>query len=84
MAKKISETSTSQNPSQESIARRAYEIWQAEGCPEGRAMEHWLRAVSELRAHSNGAQPEEPQDRARAPRRSTTPRAEKRFQTTSR
>jgi hypothetical protein len=31
----------------ESIRRRAYEIWQAEGQPHGRALEHWCRAEAE-------------------------------------
>ncbi len=26
------------------IEERAYEIWEQEGRPEGRALEHWLRA----------------------------------------
>ncbi|NLF25405.1 MAG: DUF2934 domain-containing protein [Deltaproteobacteria bacterium] len=30
------------------IALRAWEIWQAEGCPQGREIEHWLRAEAEL------------------------------------
>ncbi len=29
------------------IALRAYEIWCDEGCPEGRALDHWLRAEQE-------------------------------------
>ena len=32
-----------------SIAKRAWEIWQREGCPEGRDLEHWLQAEKELR-----------------------------------
>ena len=32
----------------EKIARRAQEIWEEEGRPEGRAAEHWLRAEAEL------------------------------------
>lgn len=32
----------------EAIARRAYEIWEEEGRPEGRTEEHWLRAEFEL------------------------------------
>jgi len=32
----------------ERVARRAQEIWEEEGCPEGRAEEHWLRAEAEL------------------------------------
>lgn len=30
------------------IAERAYFIWLAEGCPDGRAQEHWARAQREL------------------------------------
>jgi hypothetical protein len=33
----------------ESINRRAYEIWESEGRPEGRARIHWLRAEAEFR-----------------------------------
>lgn len=32
----------------DAIAHRAWEIWLSEGCPEGRDVEHWLRAESEL------------------------------------
>jgi hypothetical protein len=32
-----------------SINRRAYEIWESEGKPEGRARIHWLRAEAEFR-----------------------------------
>ncbi len=31
----------------ELIRQRAYEIWQAEGQPDGRALEHWYRAEAE-------------------------------------
>ncbi len=31
------------------INRRAYEIWESEGKPEGRARIHWLRAEAEFR-----------------------------------
>jgi len=34
--------------SEESISRRSYEIWQREGRPEGKALEHWLKAKTEL------------------------------------
>jgi len=37
-------------PTVEMISRRAYEIWQAEGCPQGRDAEHWYQAEQELRA----------------------------------
>lgn len=32
----------------EQIRLRAYEIWQAEGNPEGKDFEHWLQAEAEL------------------------------------
>jgi hypothetical protein len=31
------------------IRQRAYQIWLAEGCPEGRERIHWLRAEAEVR-----------------------------------
>ncbi|MBN2493813.1 MAG: DUF2934 domain-containing protein [Deltaproteobacteria bacterium] len=31
------------------IARRAYEIWQREGRPDGQDMDHWLQAERELK-----------------------------------
>jgi hypothetical protein len=36
----------------EEISKRAREIWEREGCPEGRDIEHWLQAETEL-AHEN-------------------------------
>lgn len=33
----------------ERVRRRAYDHWEKEGRPEGRASEHWLRAERELR-----------------------------------
>jgi hypothetical protein len=38
---------------------RAYYIWESEGCPEGYAMEHWLRAEQEISANQDkqAAQP---------------------------
>ena len=39
--------------SHEKIARRAYEMWQAAGCPDGTHDEHWFDAERELaRAHT--------------------------------
>jgi Protein of unknown function (DUF2934) len=37
-------------PTAEKIAARAYEIWRANGCPQGRDKEHWLQAERELRS----------------------------------
>ena len=34
--------------SEELLHRRSYEIWQREGRPDGKALEHWLRAKTEL------------------------------------
>lgn len=36
----------------ESIAARAYELWQEEGCPEGRDIEFWYQAEQQLKAES--------------------------------
>jgi hypothetical protein len=33
----------------EQIAKRAFEIWQKQGEPEGLEREHWLQAEAELR-----------------------------------
>ena len=33
---------------QQTIARRAYDLWHAAGCPEGRALDYWLAAEREL------------------------------------
>jgi hypothetical protein len=30
------------------VAERAYHIWEADGRPEGAALDHWLRAEAEL------------------------------------
>jgi hypothetical protein len=30
------------------IRERAYEIWNAQGCPDGRADEHWVTAEREI------------------------------------
>ena len=38
------------NPHHEKIARRAYEIFVAEGRPNGREVEHWKQAEAELAA----------------------------------
>jgi hypothetical protein len=35
-------------PTQEEIARRAYELWQRNGCQSGRDVEYWCQAEREL------------------------------------
>jgi hypothetical protein len=47
----VGEPGSRTNPvggAREEIARRAQEIWEDEGRPEGRAEEHWLRAEAEI------------------------------------
>lgn len=34
------------------ICQRAYQIWEEEGRPEGRALDHWLRAKDEIAGHA--------------------------------
>ena len=34
--------------SEEAVRQRSYEIWVREGRPEGRSLDHWLRAKAEL------------------------------------
>jgi hypothetical protein len=34
--------------SESEVRARAYELWQAEGCPDGKAEEFWHRACAEL------------------------------------
>jgi hypothetical protein len=41
----------------EALRSRAHEIWMNEGCPDGRALEHWLEARREERRVVDGAQP---------------------------
>lgn len=37
----------------ERIRRRAYEIWVSEGHPDGKDMEHWIRAEAEIAGSAN-------------------------------
>ena len=38
-----------QNLSEADIAMRAYHLWEINGRPNGRALEHWLEAETQLR-----------------------------------
>jgi hypothetical protein len=67
--------------SQEAVARRAYELWEAEGRPEGRAMEHWTRAESMLRENGPAAEIARGSDTPRA-RKPAAPRASSRREKT--
>jgi hypothetical protein len=82
MAKQFTENAGA--PAHEAIAQRAHEIWETEGRPEGRALEHWFRAISELKARTTAEPKADEEDRERTTkprtaRRSTRP-ADKRFQ----
>ena len=48
---------------EERIRTRAYELWEAEGRPSGREVEHWLQAAQELAAEQRRSAP-----RTRTPR----------------
>jgi hypothetical protein len=39
---------------QDRIRQRAYELWEASGCPQGCEAEHWLQAERELSALAVG------------------------------
>lgn len=43
--------------SEEAIRQRSYEVWQREGRPEGKALEHWLQAKAELEREAQPARP---------------------------
>jgi hypothetical protein len=38
------------------VKQRAYEIWQREGCPDGRDAEHWALAKEEIAIEDNQSQ----------------------------
>jgi hypothetical protein len=54
----------------EEIRREAYLLWQQEGCPQGRELDHWLAAqelvkhrVRHIRAHATPDEDREPKVR---------------------
>lgn len=46
---------------EEAIRRRAYELWEAHGCPDGREQEFWYLAEREVMANEAPAAAEPPQ-----------------------
>jgi len=53
------------SPTQEDrIAERSYQIWEREGKPEGKHLQHWFQAIAELEAKST---PAKSPSRARRP-----------------
>ena len=57
---------------EERIRHRAYELWEAEGRPEGHEVDHWLRAAQEV-----AAEEDRPATRARKPRTVATTAAKR-------
>ena len=46
-------------PTREEITAAAHALWEQEGCPEGRDLEHWLKAENQLRqGRARGAAPD--------------------------
>jgi hypothetical protein len=58
------------------IEKRAYLFWMAEGRPQGKELEHWLRAEAEVDARGNSEAAGSAG--ASAPRASARPRAQRR------
>jgi hypothetical protein len=50
-------TSSSSGASAESISRRAYELWEQEGRPDGNDLRHWLQAEQELSGRQTTSNP---------------------------
>jgi hypothetical protein len=49
---------------------RSYQIWEREGRPDGRHLDHWMQAMAELRAEAVAPAPQKPATapKPRAPR----------------
>jgi hypothetical protein len=63
----MAKTLDQKRPTHDEIARRAYAIFEQEGRPEGRELEHWLRAEAQL-----NAAPQSPTTTSAASARTTT------------
>jgi hypothetical protein len=51
------------------IAKRAYDLWELEGRPAGRDLDHWLRAEIEIDETWRVAKPQAPMKRGTARQR---------------
>jgi hypothetical protein len=58
----------------EFIRQRAFELWQSEGCPDGLALEFWLRAERELTEPTPAALAAKPKRAAAKAKGATTMR----------
>lgn len=52
MQDRASRESSMSEPTEQEISRRAYELWERAGCPEGRDKEFYHQAERELRNHT--------------------------------
>ena len=52
MSRSSTMSPTLESPASTEIAARAHEIWLAEGCPEGRDVEHWLKAEAQIKTEN--------------------------------
>jgi hypothetical protein len=51
------ESTMDRHPTQQEIAQRAYAMWEQEGKPHGRNLDHWLTAEKELTGSAPAASP---------------------------
>ena len=51
----------------EAIAHRAYQIWESEGRPVGRDLDHWARAEDEILLHGGSLSGKRERDASLAP-----------------
>lgn len=60
----------------EDIRQIAYQLWQDEGCPDGRHLEHWVKAESVWQARQAVTEPDpQPTPQAKRPRKKVATRA---------
>jgi hypothetical protein len=57
---------------EQEIRGLAYKIWEEEGCPHGRNVEHWLKAEAMLQSRNDG---DEPEPKVRRPARKRVKRS---------
>jgi hypothetical protein len=67
--------------SEEAIRLRSYLLWQSEGCPDGDALNFWLRAKVELEAEQSAGRPLRTPSAFVMPRLPISPRPSKRIAT---
>jgi hypothetical protein len=60
----------------EEIRQIAYKLWQEEGCPDGRHLDHWFSAEAIWRVRQEAAQSDQqPRPKAKRTRKKTAPPA---------